>query len=452
MATEIKTETTDTVEADMSKLFGSDGENEESQIIIPKKMKKEEPENIKMEESDELEEIEIEDEPEEIKKEETKEIKTETEEPFLRRSGRAAKKSYVKFDQDSDSDTMNEQTPDVSPLKSETFENMSLQAPSSSPKRQSDFSDDDDCKMLNGDSSSDYEDVNKKPKKKIAKKKPKSDVSDESNNLDVEPSCSYNNSVKGNKKPKKKITKKKSKSDVSDESNDLYVEPSCSYDNSVNGNKKPKKKTTKIPKLPKSDLRGKQNTHGGPLFFIKGDPVWYIAIKKYPKKDQKNSATTKARGIKGSQISDLSNLPPDEYFIIELRVAYEDTTFPGKAKKYMTKCTAFGVDKSLSVGHEFLHEYNEEDENLKKLLIFFKHQIRRNNSSIAIQSNLDVQIEHYKRIYDAIDDKVERFQYLIGKKKLPPVTSEEIQEINDIMNEVCTIIYIYISILCSEFV
>merc|ERR1712203_346922 len=71
MTTEIKD--TEDVEANMSKLFASDGENEESQIIIPKKMKKEEPEEIKQEEP---EEIEIED-PEEIKMEEPEEIKLE---------------------------------------------------------------------------------------------------------------------------------------------------------------------------------------------------------------------------------------------------------------------------------------------------------------------------------------------------------------------------------------
>ena len=47
-------------------------------------------------------------------------------------------------------------------------------------------------------------------------------------------------------------------------------------------------------------------------------------------------------------------------------------------------------------------------------------------------------------------DKDERFEYLTGDKKLPPVTCsvEEIQESNDRMHEVCTIIYfVYVNIL-----
>ena len=155
MTTEIKD--TEDVEANMSKLFASDGENEESQIIIPKKMKKEEPEEIKQEEPEEIEiedpeEIKME-EPEEIKLEETEEIKMEepkeikTEVTFLRRSGRATKKTYVP--EDSDSDTMNEQTPDVTPVKSENglktenFGNLSIEyIPNTSPGR-ADMSDED---------------------------------------------------------------------------------------------------------------------------------------------------------------------------------------------------------------------------------------------------------------------------------------------------------------------
>ena len=39
-----------------------------------------------------------------------------------------------------------------------------------------------------------------------------------------------------------------------------------------------------------------------------------------------------------------------------------------------------------------------------------------------IQSNVDEQIELYKRIKNDVEDKYESFKYMTGAKKLPPAT------------------------------
>lgn len=63
---------------------------------------------------------------------------------------------------------------------------------------------------------------------------------------------------------------------------------------------------------------------------------------------------------------------------MELSVAFEDSIYAVVDKKYMTKCVCFGDNNPKPIGHEFLHEYSEDDEKLKNILTFSKNQNRKN--------------------------------------------------------------------------
>ena len=70
---------------------------------------------------------------------------------------------------------------------------------------------------------------------------------------------------------------------------------------------------------------------------MKGDVVWYVALKRGLK------WFVPKLGIKGFQHSALSNLPPDQSIIMELRVALDETCYKEKHKKYMTRCASIAT-------------------------------------------------------------------------------------------------------------
>ena len=129
-----------------------------------------------------------------------------------------------------------------------------------------------------------------------------------------------------------------------DESIDLDVK---AYDNFVTENKNKKKKIVKTTKLPKRNIQVSKNSEEDLWFFFKGDPLWYIGIKRYKKSRQIGPP----KGIKDCQLRDLSNLPREQILVMDLLVAYEDTEHKGR---FTTKCVLLGEDKASKIGHEFI--------------------------------------------------------------------------------------------------
>ena len=129
---------------------------------------------------------------------------------------------------------------------------------------------------------------------------------------------------------------------------DILSDTSSTYDFKI----KPKKKGKPNAKASASTSVAKPQQTSD--YFMKGDVMWFISIRKGKQE----------RGMKRCQISELQNLPTDEFIFIELRVAIEDTIYPEKAKKFATKCKPVGKISSnihgtksngLIVGHEYLH-------------------------------------------------------------------------------------------------
>ena len=112
-------------------------------------------------------------------------------------------------------------------------------------------------------------------------------------------------------------------------------------------------------------------------YFMKGDIMWFVVLKRSQPK-------WGVQGIKGFQQSALSNLPPNQNIIMELRVALDETCYKERNKRYETRCTSIATlpigneqdndssavqcfnngkkktKKSSLTGHERLHEYFEE--------------------------------------------------------------------------------------------
>ena len=150
-------------------------------------------------------------------------------------------------------------------------------------------------------------------------------------------------------------------------------------------------------------------------YFMKGEVMWFISIRKGKQE----------RGMKRCQISELQNLPTDEFIFIELRVATEDTSYPEKAKRFATKCIPVGKISSnihgsksngLIIGHEYLHAYSESDDYLQKVLEIFHYQLDKNESVNCICAAVKDQESLYHRILDEISFPNEHFDYLIGEK------------------------------------
>ena len=197
-------------------------------------------------------------------------------------------------------------------------------------------------------------------------------------------------------------------SDTSDV--DILSDTSSTYDFKI----KQKKKGKTIAKTSASTsvVKPKQTSD----YFMKGEVMWFISIRKGKQE----------RGMKRYQISELQNLPTDEYIFIELRVATEDTTYPEKAKRFATKCIPVGKISSnihgsksngLIVGHEYLHAYSESDDYLQKVLEIFHDQLDKNGSVDRICAAVKDQQSLYHRILDEISNPNEHFDYLIGEKR-----------------------------------
>ena len=196
-------------------------------------------------------------------------------------------------------------------------------------------------------------------------------------------------------------------SDTSDV--DTLSDTSSTYDFKI----KPKKKCKPIAKTSASTSVAKPQQTSD--YFMKGDVMWFISIRK----------GRQERGMKRCQISELQNLPIDEFIFIELRVATEDTSYPEKAKRFATKCIPVGKISSnihgtksngLIVGHEYLHAYSESDDYLQKVLEIFHDQLGMNESVNCICAAVKDQQSLYHRIIDEIFNPDEHFDYLIGEK------------------------------------
>ena len=197
-------------------------------------------------------------------------------------------------------------------------------------------------------------------------------------------------------------------SDTSDV--DILSDTSSIYDFKI----KPKKKGKAIAKTSASTSVAKPQQTSD--YYMKGDVMWFISIRK----------GRQERGMKRCQISELQNLPTDEFIFIELRVATEDTSYPEKAKKFATKCIPVGKISSnihgtksngLIVGHEFLHAYSESNDYLQKVLEIFHDQLDKNDSVNCICAAVKDQQSLYHRILDEISNPNEHFDYLIGEKR-----------------------------------
>ena len=179
-------------------------------------------------------------------------------------------------------------------------------------------------------------------------------------------------------------------------------------------------------------------------YFMKGDVMWYVAIKRGLKK------SLPKLGIKGFQQCILSNLPPDQSIIMELRVALDETCF--KNKKYTTRCASIAtspigneqdsdndssdveyfrngkkkclkkktkkIQKPMTLGsltgHEMLHEYFDEPQEIIKFLL----ELSENN--IIDHAVIQDQLRLHKRIGQAeIIDADEKLLYYTGVKKIP---------------------------------
>ena len=196
-------------------------------------------------------------------------------------------------------------------------------------------------------------------------------------------------------------------SDTSDV--DILSDTSSAYDFKI----KQKKKGKTIAKTSASTSVVKPQQTSD--YFMKGEVMWFISIRKGKQE----------RGMKRCQISELQNLPTDEFIFIELRVATEDTSYPEKAKRFATKCIPVGKISSnihgsksngLIVGHEYLHAYSESDDYLQKVLEIFHYQLDKNESVNCICAAVKDQESLYHRILDEISFPNEHFDYLIGEK------------------------------------
>ena len=146
-----------------------------------------------------------------------------------------------------------------------------------------------------------------------------------------------------------------------------------------------------------------------------------------------------------NQKSELSNLPPDQSIIMELRVALDETCYKEGHKKYETRCTSIATlpigneqdndssavqyfndgkketkksKKSMLLGsltgHERLHEYFEEPQEIIKFLL---EKSKNNQIDHAV---IQDQLRLHKRICQAeIFDADEKVLYYTGVKKLP---------------------------------
>ena len=125
------------------------------------------------------------------------------------------------------------------------------------------------------------------------------------------------------------------KNEDSDDVSDSYEEEEYSYNKQlkIKNNKRGRPKSSgskpecQIPKKKLKKLES-ENLSG---YFMKGDLMWYVALKRGLKK------TSPEQGIKGYQESALTNLPQDQHIIMELRVALGDTRYLEKNKKYQTR-------------------------------------------------------------------------------------------------------------------
>ena len=192
---------------------------------------------------------------------------------------------------------------------------------------------------------------------------------------------------------------------------DILNDTSSTYDFKI----KPKKKGKTIAKTSASTAVVKPQQTSD--YFMKGEVMWFISIRKGKQE----------RGMKRCQISELQNLPSDEFIFIELRVATEDTSYPEKAKRFATKCIPVGKISSnihgsksngLIIGHEYLHAYSESDDYLQKVLEIFHDQLDKNGSVYCICAAVKDQQSLYHRILDEISNPNEHFDYLIGEKKI----------------------------------
>ena len=210
----------------------------------------------------------------------------------------------------------------------------------------------------------------------------------------------------------------------------------------------PKKKLKTLASGKRSGYRG-LGMKGSSGYFMKGDVMWYVALKRGLKK------TAPQQGIKGYQQSALSNLPRDQSIIMELRVALDDTCYLEKSKKYQTRCISiatapienepdsannFDSDSSSDVdrfqngrvkkkslkkkttksqksmlsgsltGHEKLHEHFDEPQELIKFLLELK-SVNSQKDHQAIEDQLGL----HKRIRRAeIFDADEKLLYYTG--------------------------------------
>ena len=86
---------------------------------------------------------------------------------------------------------------------------------------------------------------------------------------------------------------------------------------------------------------------------MKGDVMWYVALKRGLKK------TAPEQGIKGFQHSALSNLPRDQSIIMELRVALDETCYKEKSKKYQTRCVSIATSPTgLGISFHTLNRWS----------------------------------------------------------------------------------------------
>ena len=186
------------------------------------------------------------------------------------------------------------------------------------------------------------------------------------------------------------------------------------------------------------EAKKRRNPRSIGSYFMKGDIMWYVALKRGPPKRSE-------QGIKGFQQSALSNLPPNQNIIMELRVALDETCYKERNKKYETRCTSIATlpigneqgndssagqyfnngkkktknsKKSMSLGsltgHEKLHEYFEEPQEIIKLLL------EKSENNQIDHAFIQDQLRLHKRICQAeIFDADEKVLYYTGVKKLP---------------------------------
>ena len=114
----------------------------------------------------------------------------------------------------------------------------------------------------------------------------------------------------------------------------------------------PKKKLKTLASGIRSGYRG-AGKKGSSGYFMKGDVMWYVALKRGLKK------TAPEQGIKGFQHSALSNLPRDQSIVMELRVALDETCYKEKSKKYQTRCVSIATSPTgLGISFHTLNRWS----------------------------------------------------------------------------------------------